>query len=99
MFQQAQVPVLGIIENMSYHVCECCGERTHVFGKGGGARIAASYDVPFLGEIPLVRAVREAGDSGRPVVCTEPGGPVAAAFTSVAERIGLVMPVEEAGHA
>jgi ATP-binding protein involved in chromosome partitioning len=99
MFQQAQVPVLGVIENMSYHVCSCCEERTYVFGKGGGARIAERYDVPFLGEIPLVRAIREAGDSGRPVASAEPGGPVAAAFAGLAERVGLEMPVAEVGHA
>jgi len=99
MFQQARVPVLGVIENMSYHVCPGCGAEAHLFGHGGGARVAERFGVSLLGEIPLVRAVREGGDEGRPVVVTDPEGEVAAAFARVAERFGLEVPKQEIGHA
>ena len=64
MFQQVNAPVLGVIENMSYHLCPGCGARAEIFGHGGGAAMARELGVPFLGEMPLVRAVREAGDRG-----------------------------------
>lgn len=99
MFQQAQVPVLGVVENMSHHVCSCCGDKTYVFGEGGGARMAAGHEVPFLGEIPLVREVREAGDSGRPVVAAAADDdPVVAAFGAVADRVTSAVPAREVGH-
>jgi len=99
MFQQARAPVVGVIENMSFHICPECGERAELFGHGGGERMAETYEVPFLGHIPLVRVVRERGDEGRPVVATDPDGEVARAFAAIAERTSLELPVGEAGHA
>jgi len=87
MFHQVNVPVLGVIENMSYHICTGCGERTEIFGHGGGPRVADRFGVPFLGEIPLARGIREAGDAGRPTVVADPEGPYAAAFGDVATRV------------
>jgi ATP-binding protein involved in chromosome partitioning len=68
MFEQVQVPILGIVENMSGFVCSHCGQTTHIFRQGGGRRAAQEFGVPFLGEIPLDAAIAEAGDAGRPIV-------------------------------
>jgi ATP-binding protein involved in chromosome partitioning len=81
------VPVLGVIENMSYHICRQCGARHEIFAHGGGERLAQSLGVPFLGELPLVRELREGGDYARPLVAVRPDHPVSAAFRSIADRI------------
>ena len=99
MFREAEAPVVGVIENMSYHLCPGCGRRTDLFGHGGGRRIAEQEGIPFLGELPLVRSVRQGGDEGRPIVAVDPDGEVATAFMRVAERLSLEVPVTEAGHA
>jgi ATP-binding protein involved in chromosome partitioning len=87
MFRQVNTPVLGLIENMSFHVCPGCGERADLFGHGGGARMASESGIPVLGEIPLVTAVREAGDRGLPIVAAEPSHPQSRAFREIAERV------------
>jgi ATP-binding protein involved in chromosome partitioning len=87
MFRQVRVEVLGIVENMSYFQCPKCNERTHIFSHGGGATTAASYGVPFLGEVPLAVALREGGDAGKPVVASDPKSPAAAAFVQIAEQV------------
>ena len=87
MFQEVEVPVLGVIENMSYHICQKCGSRHEIFAHGGGARLAHDLGVPFLGELPLVRELREGGDYGRPLVAVRPDHPVAAEFRAIADRI------------
>jgi ATP-binding protein involved in chromosome partitioning len=87
MFRQVGAPVLGVIENMSYHVCPGCGARAELFGHGGGGAMAREAGVPFLGELPLVRAVREAGDRGTPIVAAEPSHPVSRAYREIAERV------------
>jgi ATP-binding protein involved in chromosome partitioning len=84
MFEQVKVPILGIVENMSSYVCPQCGHREEIFAHGGGRRAAAKYDVPFLGEIPIVAAIREAGDRGLPIVAAAPDSPAAQAFVGVA---------------
>jgi ATP-binding protein involved in chromosome partitioning len=86
MFRQMKTPVLGVIENMSFHVCPGCGTEAHIFGHGGGATMAVEMSIPFLGEVPLVRAVREAGDGGTPLVAAEPSHPASRAFHEIAER-------------
>jgi intein/homing endonuclease len=91
MFRRLNVPILGIVENMSYFVCPHCGERTYVFSAGGGRRIASQLDVDFLGEIPLDVAVREQSDLGVPVVMSRPDSPQAAVFKELAFRVaGMV---------
>ena len=87
MFQQMKAPVLGLIENMTYHICPGCGARADIFAHGGGARMAEETGVPLLGEIPLVRALREAADRGLPLVAADPAHPASRAFREVAERV------------
>jgi ATP-binding protein involved in chromosome partitioning len=87
MFQQVEVPVLGIIENMSYYLCGKCGHRHEIFAHGGGARFARTLDVPFLGEIPMVQQIREGGDTANPIVIAEPGHVVSKTFKAMAAAI------------
>jgi ATP-binding protein involved in chromosome partitioning len=86
MFEKVNVPVLGIVENMSLHVCSNCGHAEHIFGQGGGARMAAQYGVRLLGELPLDVHIREEADGGRPTVVGAPGTPRAAAYLAMARR-------------
>lgn len=95
MFEQVAVPILGIIENMSYFVPPDMPEkRYNIFGEGGGRRLADEYNVPFLGEVPLGMEVREAGDKGMPVVIAEPDSPQAKAFMQVAEEVARHVSIE-----
>lgn len=87
MFRRVNVPVLGLVENMSYFLCPHCGGRSDIFGHGGARREAERLGVPFLGEVPLAIAVRETSDAGRPVVATDPDGPHAAAFRAIARAV------------
>ncbi|HYS47838.1 MAG TPA: Mrp/NBP35 family ATP-binding protein [Xanthobacteraceae bacterium] len=87
MFRRVNVPVLGIVENMSYFLCPHCGGRTDVFGHGGARHEAERLGVPFLGEVPLDIAIRETSDSGRPVVATDPDGAHAAIYRDIAARV------------
>jgi ATP-binding protein involved in chromosome partitioning len=86
MFRRVNVPVLGLVENMSTFICPHCGERSDIFGHGGAKAEAARLGVPFLGEVPLTLAIRETSDAGRPVVATDPYSPAAEAFREVAAR-------------
>jgi ATP-binding protein involved in chromosome partitioning len=86
MFRKVNVPVLGLVENMSTFVCPHCGERSDIFGHGGARSEATRLGVPFLGEVPLLPAIRETSDEGRPVVATAPSSPAAEAFRAIAAR-------------
>ena len=87
MFQKVNVPLLGIVENMSHFVCGHCGERTEIFSYGGGERAATKLGVPFLGRIPIDPAIRDGGDTGHPIVVANPDSPQAAAFRDIAKKI------------
>jgi ATP-binding protein involved in chromosome partitioning len=87
MFKRVEVPVLGIIENMSYFVCPHCGERSDIFTHGGARRAAAQMGTAFLGEIPLEMAIREGSDAGRPIVAADPDSPHSAAYRAIAGKI------------
>jgi ATP-binding protein involved in chromosome partitioning len=87
MFKQLEVPVIGVIENMSYFVCPNCSEKHELFGRGGGERIAKAFGVPFLGQVPLQPNVRMGGDEGKPVVIADPESPAARALTDVAGEV------------
>ena len=87
MFQKVNVPVLGIVENMSYYVCPECGHRDEIFKHGGGRRTAEQLRVPFLGEIPLDPRVTIGGDSGRPIVAGEPKSAVTEAYLRIADQV------------
>jgi ATP-binding protein involved in chromosome partitioning len=86
MFEKVSVPVLGIVENMSVHICSNCGHMEHIFGAGGGARMAEQYGVKLLGELPLDAHIREEADSGRPTVAAAPDSPRAQAYFEMARR-------------
>ena len=87
MFREVNVPVLGVVENMSYYLCRKCGHRHEIFSHGGGARYASELGVPFLGELPIVRELREGGDRSSPLVASNPRHPVSVAFDAIATRV------------
>ncbi len=87
MFKRVNVPVLGIVENMSYFLCPSCGARSDIFGHGGARTEAERQSVPFLGEVPLHITIREKSDSGLPVVATEPDGPHAKIYREIAAKV------------
>ncbi|UCF21149.1 MAG: Mrp/NBP35 family ATP-binding protein [Gemmatimonadota bacterium] len=95
MFERVDVPVLGLVENMSGFCCPHCGERTDVFGSGGGRKLAAIAGVPFLGEVPMGASVVAAGDSGQPTVLAMPESPEAMALMELAERVTAALPAPE----
>jgi ATP-binding protein involved in chromosome partitioning len=86
MFEKVEVPVLGIVENMAVHVCSNCGHAEHIFGAGGGERMAAQYGVPLLGSLPLDMSIRERADSGAPTVVSESGSAIALAYRAIARK-------------
>jgi ATP-binding protein involved in chromosome partitioning len=87
MFKRVNVPVLGVVENMSYFLCPSCGTRSDIFGHGGARQEAERLGVPFLGEVPLHMTIREKSDSGLPVVATEPDGPHARIYREIAAKV------------
>jgi ATP-binding protein involved in chromosome partitioning len=97
MFQKVNVPLLGIIENMSYFVCGHCGERTDIFSHGGGERAADKLGVPFLGRIPIDPEIRAGGDIGRPIMVANPDSPQAVAFRQIADRLTQSLEQREVG--
>lgn len=94
MFETVNVPVLGVIENMSYFIAPDTGTRYNIFGEGGGKKLAGEYDLNFLGEVPMGIEVREGGDKGTPVVAAFPDSPQAAAFRKVAEEVARHVSIE-----
>ncbi len=88
MFEKVEIPVLGIIENMSTHICSKCGHEEHIFGAGGGLRMAEQYDVDFLGSLPLDIRIREDTDDGKPTVVADPDGRIAQIYREIARRVG-----------
>ena len=87
MFQKVNVPLLGIVENMSYFLCPYCGERSEIFSHGGGERAAEKLRIPFLGRIPIEPAIRQGGDTGSPLVVAQPDSAPAAAFRDIAGKV------------
>jgi ATP-binding protein involved in chromosome partitioning len=94
MFETVAVPILGVVENMSYFLAPDTGTRYNIFGEGGGERLAAQYGVPFLGAVPLGMEVREGGDRGTPVVVSHPESAQAIAFRRVAEEVARQVSIE-----
>jgi ATP-binding protein involved in chromosome partitioning len=99
MFRKVEVPVLGLVENMSSHVCSQCGHEEAIFGAGGGARMAQEYGVPLLGSLPLDMRIREQADGGRPTVAADPDGPLAARYLEIARRAAARLATQDTGPA
>jgi len=91
MFEKVGVPIVGIVENMSIHVCSKCGHAEHIFGAGGAEAMCKDYDVPFLGSLPLDIRIREQADSGRPTVVADPDGKVAEMYREIARKTAVAV--------
>ena len=89
MFEKVGIPILGVVENMSTHICTNCGHAEPIFGEGGGEKMCADFGVDFLGGLPLTMAIREQTDSGRPTVVAEPDGAVAAIYKQIARKMAI----------
>jgi ATP-binding protein involved in chromosome partitioning len=87
MFQKVEVPVFGIVENMSTHICSKCGHEEHIFGEGGGKRMAEEYGVDLLGSLPLEMGIREQADGGKPTVVAEPDGRIAEIYRDIGRKV------------
>ncbi len=87
MFRKVDIPILGVVENMSIHICSECGHQEHIFGEGGASRIAESYGVELLGSLPLDRSIREQCDVGKPAVVADPNGKIAELYGLIASSV------------
>src|SRR5512147_1643066 len=99
MFEKVEVPVLGIVENMSIHICSECGHEEHIFGEGGGRRMAEQYNVDFLGGLPLDKRIREETDAGRPTVVAEPESRIAKIYREIARRTAAKLSLKTKDYA
>jgi ATP-binding protein involved in chromosome partitioning len=89
MFEKVGIPILGIVENMSTHICSNCGHAEPIFGEGGGAKMCADYGVDFLGGLPLTMSIRQQADSGRPTVIADPDGQISGIYKQIARKIAI----------
>ncbi len=89
MFEKVGIPILGVVENMSTHICSNCGHHEAIFGEGGGEKMCADFGVDFLGRLPLQLSIREQADSGTPTVVAEPDGPVATMYKEIARKVAV----------
>jgi ATP-binding protein involved in chromosome partitioning len=89
MFEKVGIPIIGIVENMSTHICSSCGHEEHIFGEGGGDKMCKDYSTELLGSLPLDIRIREQTDAGRPTVVADPDGQVAEIYRSIARRIAV----------
>lgn len=99
MFEKVEIPVLGIVENMSTHICSKCGHEEHIFGEGGGRRMAEQYGVEFLGALPLDMRIREETDSGKPTVIADPECRIAQLYREIARRVGAKLSLQKKDYA
>jgi len=99
MFRKVNIPVLGVVENMSLHTCSQCGHSEHIFGEGGGDRIAKDYDTTLLGSLPLTLKIREQSDSGTPTVLAAPDSEETALYSQIARRLAATLSAQEANTA
>lgn len=89
MFEKVGVPILGLVENMAIHVCSNCGHQEHIFGQGGGQKMAADYNIHYLGGLPLDIRIREQADSGRPTVVADPDGELSLVYKEIARKVAV----------
>ena len=99
MFEKVEVPVLGIVENMSIHICSKCGHEEHIFGEGGGQRMSDQYNVDFLGALPLDIRIREETDSGKPTVVAEPDSRISQIYREIARRTAAKLSLKSKDYA
>jgi ATP-binding protein involved in chromosome partitioning len=95
MFQQVKVPMLGIVENMSYFVCDGCDKKHHIFRSGGGQTLAENFKIPFLEEIPIITEVAEGGDSGVPIIMSNPESPASVAYKQLAGKVAAQLSIQQ----
>ena len=98
MFETVNVPILGVIENMSSHVCSACGYEEPLFGEGGGKRLAGDNDVPLLGQLPLHIDIRRQADGGAPTVAVDPEGPIAMRYRDIARTATAILSLRARDH-
>ncbi|MBI4194616.1 MAG: iron-sulfur cluster carrier protein ApbC [Betaproteobacteria bacterium] len=98
MFEKVGIPILGIVENMSIHICSKCGHEERIFGEGGGERMGKDYDVELLGALPLDIRIREQADSGKPTVVSDPDGRIAEIYREIARRVAIKIAEKQQDH-
>jgi ATP-binding protein involved in chromosome partitioning len=89
MFEKVGIPILGVVENMSFHICPQCGHESHIFGKGGADRMSKEYKTELLGQLPLDESIQRQADSGRPTVVSDPDGKIAEIYKRIARRVAV----------
>ena len=99
MFEKVEVPVLGIVENMSIHICSNCGHEEHIFGAGGGASMAKQYNVDLLGSLPLDIRIREETDGGKPTVVAEPEARISQIYREIARKTAAKLSLQAKDYA
>jgi ATP-binding protein involved in chromosome partitioning len=95
MFQQVKVPLLGIVENMSYFICDGCDKKHTIFKEGGGQKLADTFDIPLLGQVPIIPDVVEGGDSGIPIVMGDPESPASKAYKELAGKVAAQLSINQ----
>jgi ATP-binding protein involved in chromosome partitioning len=98
MFEKVGIPILGIVENMSIHICSKCGHEEHIFGAGGGEKMGKDYNIEMLGALPLDIRIREQADSGRPTVVADPDGRVSQVYKQIARRVAVKIAEKAQDH-
>ncbi len=98
MFEKVGIPILGIVENMSIHICSKCGQEEHIFGEGGGEKMSGDYDVEFLGALPLDIRIRQEADAGAPTVVTAPDSRIAEIYRQIARRVAVKVAEQAQDH-
>ena len=96
MFRKVNIPVLGVVENMAVHICSNCGHAEHLFGEGGGEKLATQYGVELLASLPLAMEIREQADGGKPTVAAEADGQIAMIYQELARHVGARIVLQEA---
>ncbi len=89
MFEKVGVPIVGVVENMSLHICSKCGHEEHIFGSGGGQKLCEDYNIPFLGALPLDMQIRKEADGGAPTVVTDPDGRISSIYRDIARKVAV----------
>ena len=96
MFRKVNIPVLGVVENMAVHICSNCGHAEHLFGEGGGEKLATQYGVEVLASLPLAMEIREQADNGKPTAIADPNSPIALIYQELARHVGARIVLSEA---